>query len=72
MEYSELGTIILELGRHLLTGSLVLTGAVIALSLLSVLLKERRLVAGARAGFYGLLVLIASASACLATACNSR
>ncbi len=62
---SDFGRTVLELGRHLLTGSLFLCGAVIVLPLLGVLLKDRRLVLGARAGFYGLLVMVGGSAGCL-------
>jgi len=61
----EIGRTVLETGRHLLTGSLVLTAAVIVLSLVAVLQRDRRLIGAARAGFYGILVLVAGSSSCL-------
>ncbi len=67
MTASELGPTVLGIGKHLLTGSLVLTGAVILLAIAGVLRKERRFVNAARAGFYGVFVLVAGASAALVT-----
>jgi len=65
VEANEYGRTVLEAGRLLLTGSLILTLAVICLALLGILRKDRRLVAGARSGFYGLLVLVGGSAGCL-------
>jgi cytochrome c-type biogenesis protein CcmF len=56
---------VLAFGRSLLVLAAILCGGIALLSLLGLLLRDRRLVASARTGFYALLVLIAGSSACL-------
>ncbi len=67
MEHSEFGRIALDAGRQLLTGAVLLSGAVVLLPIVAALLKDRRLVLAARAGLYGVFFLVAGASACLVT-----
>ncbi len=56
---------VLEFGRQLLFLAAALTGVIAGLAALGIVLKDRRLVVGARVGFYALFLLVAASSACL-------
>ena len=56
---------VLEFGKALLFVAILLTGAIFGLSLLGIILKDRRFIVSARVGFYGLLILVGGSSACL-------
>lgn len=56
---------VLEFGRHLLFLAVCLTVVIFFLSLLGVLIRDRRPVVAARTGFYVLLALVGASSGCL-------
>jgi cytochrome c-type biogenesis protein CcmF len=56
---------VLEFGHKLLVVAAVLTGAIFLCSLGGILLRERRLVLSARAGFYVLFVVLVGSATCL-------
>ena len=56
---------VLDFGHKLLIVAACVTGAIFLCSLAGILLRERRLVLSARAGFYALFVVLAGAAACL-------
>lgn len=56
---------VLRFGHNLLGLALVLTGVLIVLSLVAIVLKERRAVRGVRAGFYALFLIITGSAGCL-------
>ena len=56
---------VLEFGRSLLLLANIVTGGVFLLSLLGILIKDRRPVMGARTGLYALCLLLCTSAGCL-------